>query len=79
EQVAAAFRLAMADILAADHDGCLPIVFDDAFVNSDPARISAVQAMLDRAAERGLQVIVLSCNHRDYDGFGAATRELSRA
>ena len=79
EQVAAAFRLAMAEILAADHGGCLPVVFDDAFVNADPARVAAVQAMLDRAAERGLQVIVLSCNHRDYDGLGAVTVELDRA
>ena len=78
EQVAAAFRLAMAEILAADHGGCLPVVFDDAFVNSDPGRVTAVQAMLDRAAERGLQVIVLSCNHRDYDGLGAVTVELDR-
>jgi hypothetical protein len=78
EQMAAAFRLAMAEILAADHGGCLPIVFDDAFVNSDAARVAAVQAMLYRAAEQGLQVIVLSCNHRDYDGLGAATIELPR-
>jgi DNA repair exonuclease SbcCD ATPase subunit len=72
EQVAAAFRLAMAEILAAEHDGCLPIVFDDAFVNSDPVRVAAVHAMLDLAASRGLQVILLSCNHRDYDALGAA-------
>jgi uncharacterized protein YhaN len=71
EQVAAAFRLAMAEILARDHDGCLPVVFDDAFVNSDAARVAAVQGMLERAAERGLQVIVLSCNHREYDSLGA--------
>ena len=78
EQVAAAFRLAMAEILAADHGGCLPIVFDDAFVNSDVGRVAAVQAMLDRAAEQGLQVIVLSCQHHDYDGLGATTIELPR-
>ena len=70
EQVAAAFRLAMAEILAAEHDGCLPIVFDDAFVNSDTTRVAAVQGMLDLAASRGLQIVVLSCNHRDYDGLG---------
>lgn len=78
EQVAAAFRLAMAEILAREHGGCLPIVFDDAFVNADPSRLSGIQAMLDRAAERGLQIIVLSCNHRDYDALGAATVELHR-
>jgi DNA repair exonuclease SbcCD ATPase subunit len=79
EQVAAAFRLAMAEILAEEHGGCLPIVFDDAFVNSDPARVAAVQGMLDLAAERGLQVVILSCNHRDYDSLGALTVELPRA
>jgi DNA repair exonuclease SbcCD ATPase subunit len=78
EQVAAALRLAMAEILAVDHDGCLPIVFDDAFVNSDPARTRALQDMLDLAAERGLQVIVLSCNHRDYETLGAPLVELNR-
>jgi DNA repair exonuclease SbcCD ATPase subunit len=31
EQTAAAVRLAMAEVLAADHGGCLPVVFDDAF------------------------------------------------
>jgi hypothetical protein len=79
EQVAAAFRLAMAEILAADHDGCLPIVFDDAFVNSDPVRVRGLQGMLDLAAARGLQVVVLSCNHRAYDTLGAAVVELSTA
>lgn len=78
EQVAAAFRMAMAEILAEDHGGCLPIVFDDAFVNSDPSRVAAVLAMLDLAAVRGLQVIVLSCNHREYDALGATTIEFSR-
>jgi DNA repair exonuclease SbcCD ATPase subunit len=79
EQVAAAFRLAMAEILASEHGGCLPIVFDDAFVNADPSRLAGIQAMLDRAADQGLQVIVLSCNHRDYDALGATTVELPKA
>lgn len=78
EQLAAAFRMAMAEILAKEHGGCLPIVFDDAFVNADPSRLAGIQAMLDRAADQGLQVIVLSCNHRDYDGLGAATVELPK-
>jgi DNA repair exonuclease SbcCD ATPase subunit len=78
EQVGVAFRLAMAEILAGEHGGCLPIVLDDAFVNSDPGRVAAIQAMLDRAAGRGLQVIVLSCNHREYDALGAVAIELTR-
>jgi DNA repair exonuclease SbcCD ATPase subunit len=72
EQVAAAVRLAMAEILAADHDGCLPVVFDDAFAFSDPQRIQALQRMLDYAARQGLQIILLTCTPGDYAGLGAA-------
>lgn len=77
EQVAAAVRLALAEILAADHDGCLPVLFDDAFAYSDPVRIQALQRMLDLAAVRGLQVIVLTCTPADYSAFGAKTVRLS--
>ena len=73
EQVAAAFRLAMAEVLAEDHDGCLPVVFDDAFVNSDADRQRALQRLLDLAATRGLQVIVLACRAESYATLGAAT------
>lgn len=73
EQVAAAVRLAIAELLAADHDGSLPIVFDDAFAYSDPDRVSTMQGMLDLGAARGLQVIVLSCNPSDYAGLGACS------
>ncbi len=71
EQVAAASRLALAEILAADYDGCLPILFDDAFAYTDPERTQSLQRMLDLAATRGLQVIVLTCTPGDYSGFGA--------
>lgn len=71
EQVAAAVRLAMAEILAADHGGCLPLVFDDAFAYADPERVESLQRMLDLAATRGLQVIVLTCTPRDYIALGA--------
>lgn len=74
EQVAAAVRLAMAEILALDHGGSLPIVFDDAFACTDPERLRSLQRMLDLAASRGLQVIVFTCNPADYTAFGA--REL---
>ncbi|MEO5714662.1 MAG: SMC family ATPase [Luteolibacter sp.] len=70
EQVAAAVRLAMAEILAADHDGCLPILFDDAFAYTDPERVQSLQRMLDLAALRGLQVIILTCTPTDYSAFG---------
>jgi len=71
EQVAAAVRLAIAELLAAGHDGSLPVVFDDAFAYSDPERVHTLQRMLDLGAERGLQIIVLTCNPSDYAGLGA--------
>ncbi len=71
EQVAAAVRLAIAELLAADHDGTLPIVFDDAFANSDPRRISLLQRTLDLGARRGLQIIVLTCHSAHYTALGA--------
>ena len=73
EQTAAAVRLAMAEVLAADHGGCLPVVFDDAFAYSDPERVRQLQRMLDLAATRGLQVIILTCNPFDYASLGAKT------
>jgi DNA repair exonuclease SbcCD ATPase subunit len=71
EQVAAAIRLATAELLAVDHDGSLPVVFDDAFAYSDPERVNTLQRMLDLGASRGLQIIVLSCNPSDYAALGA--------
>ena len=77
EQVSAAFRLAMAEILAEAYDGCLPIVLDDAFVNTDADRQRALQQMLDLAASRGLQMIVLACRPESYAGLGAKTVRLA--
>lgn len=71
ERLAAAFRLAMAVILAEDHDGCLPVVFDDAFAYSDPERVQMLQRMLGLAANRGLQIIVLTCSPVGYAALGA--------
>ncbi|WP_154859178.1 AAA family ATPase [Cyclobacterium xiamenense] len=71
EQVAAAVRLAMAEILAPAYGGNLPIVFDDAFGFSDPERLNSLHNMLFRASENGLQVILLSCNSKDYRSLGA--------
>ncbi len=76
EQLAAAVRLAMAEILAEAHDGCLPMVFDDAFAFSDPERVQTLQRMLDHAADQGLQIIILTCTPADYAALGAATMSL---
>lgn len=106
EQVAAAVRLAVAELLAAEADrtdadridadradadrtgasrsdapgreggASLPVVFDDAFAYSDPDRVRTLQRMLDLAASRGLQIIVLTCNPSDYALLGARHLEL---
>jgi hypothetical protein len=61
----------MAEVLATDHGGCLPVVLDDAFANCDPERVNQIQRMLDLAAIRGLQIIILTCNPSDYAALGA--------
>jgi uncharacterized protein YhaN len=41
-------------------------VFDDAFTNSDPERLSGLGEMLRKGSEAGIQIVLLSCNPRDY-------------
>jgi DNA repair exonuclease SbcCD ATPase subunit len=79
EQLAAALRLSMADVLKDAHDGCLPLVFDDAFTNADPQRIDLVKRMLSAAVERGLQVILLTCDPAAYGPFAEQVVELGQA
>ena len=62
EQFAAALRVTMAEVLAEAYDGTLPVLFDDAFSNSDPERQVGVYQMLQQAADQGLQVILLTCD-----------------
>ncbi|MFO7630542.1 MAG: AAA family ATPase [Prochlorococcaceae cyanobacterium] len=66
EQLAAALRLAMAEVLQPAYDGVLPLIFDDAFTNTDPERLQGLQAMLRRGAGQGSQIIVLSCQPQAY-------------
>ena len=73
EQLAAALRLSMADVLKEAHDGCLPLVFDDAFTNSDPERLAGLGEMLRKGSEAGIQIVLLSCNPKDH---AALAREL---
>ena len=73
EQLAAALRLAMAEVLQPAYDNSLPLVFDDAFTNSDPERLSGLGAMLRKGSEAGIQIVLLSCNPKDY---AALAREL---
>lgn len=69
EQLATALRLALAEVLLPGYDGCLPLIFDDAFTNSDPSRLGGLHRMLGRGLAKGAQIILLSCNPADYQEF----------
>ncbi|MFP4493891.1 MAG: AAA family ATPase [Puniceicoccaceae bacterium] len=72
EQVGLALRLAMAELLAADHDNCLPVVLDDAFTHADRDRLENLKSLLFQATRNGLQILLLSCHPENYGGLGAA-------
>lgn len=69
EQLGAALRLALAEVLQGAYGGCLPLVFDDAFSNSDPQRRTGVMQMLQRGVERGVQILMFSCTPADFEGL----------
>ena len=71
EQLAAALRLALAEVLQPAYDNCLPLIFDDAFTNSDQQRLQGLQQMLRRGVDNGLQLILLSCKPDDYQALAA--------
>ena len=73
EQLNGALRLSIADALKGGHGDCLPILFDDAFTNTDPDRIESVLRMMTQAVKRGLQVIVLSCDPTPYETIADKT------
>lgn len=73
EQFAAALRVTMAEVLAEAYDGTLPVLFDDAFANSDPERQEGVYRMLQKAADQGLQVILLTCDPERSQGIERAS------
>jgi DNA repair exonuclease SbcCD ATPase subunit len=65
EQLATLLRLAIAESLGS------AIVLDDHLVEADPARLQWFLDVLRRSADT-IQVIVLTCRRRDYEGAGAA-------
>jgi serine/threonine protein kinase len=68
EQVSVLTRLALGHIFAGDDR--LPVVLDDALVNSDPDRHKLMLDVLYRAADH-LQIIVFSCHAQAHDALGA--------
>lgn len=72
EQVALALRLAMAQLLAADHDDCLPLILDDAFTHADKERLEKLKPLLYQASQNSLQILLLSCHPENYNGLSAS-------
>jgi chromosome segregation ATPase len=66
EQLNGALRLAIAEVLQPAYDGCLPLLFDDAFTNSDPCRQEGLRRMLQQGLGQGLQIVLLSCTPELY-------------
>jgi hypothetical protein len=79
EQIGVLVRLAMAQCIA-DTQGALPVIFDDALVYSDDARLERLFAVLEQAGRRH-QVVVLTCHERSFvplaERFGGAALRLS--
>lgn len=69
EQVSLLTRIGLAEVLA--NGARLPLMLDDALVNTDPARIRLIQRALRRAAQSGLQVLLFSCHDELFDAMGA--------
>jgi DNA repair exonuclease SbcCD ATPase subunit len=76
EQISLVTRIGLAEVLAAE--GTLPLILDDALINTDPERIRRIQRLLFRAADN-LQIILFSCHDVLFDGLGAEfVRQLGR-
>jgi DNA repair exonuclease SbcCD ATPase subunit len=66
EQLGATVRLAMAEVLKPAYADALPLVFDDAFTNSDRERLVGLRKMLERGIQQGIQIVLLTCHTDDY-------------
>lgn len=73
EQLGVLVRLGLAEVLAGEER--LPIILDDALVNTDAGRQAAMVRALYHARRR-LQVIVLTCHAHAFDSLGASRRIL---
>lgn len=70
EQLAILLRLAYADILAVK-GASVPVILDDALVNSDDLRREKMKQILHRASKKH-QIILLTCHGNDYRDSGGA-------
>jgi len=80
EQVGVIIRLGLIMALAKEFGGTLPVILDDALVNSDASRYEELLPILTYAAKE-LQLIILTCNYPAYRRLGlqdAQVRELQK-
>ncbi|WP_412754352.1 AAA family ATPase [Legionella donaldsonii] len=68
EQLAILLRLAYADLLA-EKGASVPVILDDALVNSDDFRREKMKQILHRASKKH-QIILLTCHGNDYRDCG---------
>lgn len=68
EQLAILLRLAYADLLA-EKGTSVPLILDDALVNSDDLRREKMKQILHRASKKH-QIIILTCHGNDYRDSG---------
>lgn len=71
EQLAASIRLAMAEVLSGPYGGHLPVLLDDTFSYTDNDNLNKVHMLLDHAADKGVQVILLTHSPQLFKMMGA--------
>lgn len=76
EQIGVIVRLGLAEVLSSHFNDCLPIVLDDALVNSDPERRDRMLGILDQARKK-LQLIILTCDYSHYRNLGLTAGQVT--
>lgn len=71
EQLAASIRLAMAEVLSGPYGGHLPVLLDDTFSYTDTENLNKVHLLLNHAADKGVQVILLTHSPQLFKTMGA--------
>jgi len=74
EQLAILLRLAYADLLA-EKGASVPVILDDALVNSDDLRREKMKQILHRASKK-YQIILLTCHGSDYRDSGGVLHNI---
>ena len=76
EQLAVLTRLALADLLR-EKGKPVVLILDDPLVNSDDGRFRRMELALTKAANSGLQIIILTCHEARYETLGATIIRLA--